>query len=78
MGVVAPAVLQVHPNLMLPEAIMPYSQLSGAYETLPEGKIMVRLSEGDLAVYANRVDIRTKVNAGQSAFNQIPSCGIVL
>ena len=78
MGVSAPLVTQIHPSFMVPEAVMPYSQLSGAYNTLPDGKIMARLSEGDLAVYINRVDVRTKVAAGQSAYNQLPSCDIVL
>ena len=78
MGVVAPSFIQVHPSYMMPEAVMPYTQLSGAYETLPDGKILTRLSEGDLAVYINRVDVRTKVAAGQTAYNQLPSCEIVL
>ena len=78
MGVVAPSYTQIHPSFQMPEAIMPYTQLSGAYETLPDGKIMTRLSDGDLAVYINRVDVRTKTGAGQSAYNQIPSCEVVL
>lgn len=78
MGVVVPSIVQVHPSFQMPEVIFPYTQLSGAYETLPDGKILVRLSEGDLAVYINRVDVRTKVAAGQSAYNQLPSCDIAL
>lgn len=78
MGTVAPSFVQVHPNYEMPETIMPYTQLSGAYETLPDGKILTRLSEGDLYVYVNRVDVRTKVMANQSAVNQLPSCEVVL
>jgi hypothetical protein len=78
MGVSAPSFTQIHPSYMMPEAVMPYTQLSGAYETLPDGKILTRLSEGDLAVYINRVDVRTKVLANQSAVNQLPSCEVIL
>lgn len=78
MGVVSPSYVNIHPSYTLPEAIMPYSQLSGAFETLPDGKILTRLGEGDLAVYVNRVDVRTKVNANQTAVNQLPSCEVVL
>lgn len=78
MGIVVPAYINVNPSFTLPEAIMPYTQLSGAYETLPDGKILPRLSEGDLAVYVNRVDVRTKVSANQGVIQQVPSCEVVL
>lgn len=73
---IAPAVELLHPNYMMPELLLPYSQASGAFDLLPTGEPLVRLGEGDLVAYIRRVDVRTKVAAGQSAYNQLPSVGI--
>jgi hypothetical protein len=64
--------------MTLPGVLLPYSQASGAFDLLPSGEPMVRLGEGDLMVYANRVDIRTKMAAGQSSANELPSVEIVM
>lgn len=55
---------------------MQYTQPSGAFETLASGDPMAQLAEGDLFVYAKRMDVRTRVAAGESAYNQLPSCSI--
>ncbi len=73
MAVIAPAVTRIEPSYTMPEMIVPYSQPSGAFECLPDGDMMQRLSDGDLAVYINRVDIRTQVAAGNSSYNSLPS-----
>jgi hypothetical protein len=78
MPVIAPAVAVIHPSYTMPELLLPYSQASGAFATLPRGDAEVRLGEGDLAAYINRIDVRTKVAAGQAAYNQLPSCDVVL
>ncbi|HUZ33886.1 MAG TPA: hypothetical protein VMV19_17530 [Xanthobacteraceae bacterium] len=78
MANIAPAVTRVHPSYVEPKLLLPYSQASGAFELLAGGDLMVRLSEGDLYVYINRIDVRTKVLGGQSAFNELPSCDIML
>jgi hypothetical protein len=75
---IAPAFVQVHPSYTMPELLLPYSQASGAFELLPTGEPLVRLSDGDLVAYIKRVDIRTKAAAGQSAYNQLPSVSIAL
>lgn len=78
MPVIAPAQILLAPSFTLPEVLLPYSQASGAFKTLPNGDLMVRLGEGDLAAYINRADVRTKMAAGQSAYNELPSVGIFL
>ena len=74
----APAYVTVNPSYTLPEVILPYSQASGFLDVLGGGEIMTRLSDGDLMVYVKRVDIRSKVAAGQSAYNQLPSVSTAL
>jgi len=60
----------------MPEVLLQYQQVSGAFDTLAGGDPMVRLSDGDLYAYIKRFDIRTKAAAGQSAMNQLPSVSI--
>lgn len=78
MPVIAPAFITLNPSLTLPEVLLPYSQASGFNHLLPNADLMTRLGEGDLAAYINRADVRTKMAAGQSAYNQLPSVGIFL
>lgn len=77
MATIAPAFVTVNPSFMEPEMIVAYNQATGAFDLLPESAPRVRLGEGDLAVYAKRIDLRTRVAAGQSAYNSIPSCTVV-
>jgi hypothetical protein len=72
MAALAPAFYQVHPSYVVPELLLPYAQASGAFEMLPEGAPQVRLSEGDLYVYIKAIEVRTKMAAGQVAYNQLP------
>lgn len=72
MAVLAPAFIQVHPSYVIPELLMPYTQASGAFELLPTGAPLVRLGEGDLYAYIKRIELRTSMEAGQSAPNQLP------
>ena len=68
----APAVLLMHPSYIEPGIIMPYAQPSAAFETLGGSGPKVALGEGDLLVYAKRLDLRTYASAGQMAPNQLP------
>ena len=68
----------VNPSYIEPGVILPYSQASGAFEAIVEGKPLVRLSDGDLYAYIKRLDLRTKVAAGQSAYNLLPSISTTL
>jgi hypothetical protein len=77
MAVIAPAFVTVSPSYMEPEAVIAYNQASGAFDTLPGSAPRVRLGDGDLAVYAKRLDLRVRIQAGQSASNNLPSVTIV-
>jgi hypothetical protein len=76
MATVAPSFVQVHPNFTMPEIVLQYNQASGAFDLLASGNPLVRLGEGDKYVYIKAMDIRTKVAAGQSASNNLPSVSI--
>lgn len=77
MGNITPAMITLQPSMTLPEVVIPYSQASGAFECLPGGDMDQRLADGDLAVYLRRIDLRTKMAAGQSAYNLLPSVSTV-
>lgn len=72
-GFNAPSVAILNPNFTIPELILPYSQASGAFWTLEHGEPMIRLGDGDLVVYAKRLDIRTPVAAAQNSYETLPS-----
>lgn len=76
MGLQASAYVTVNPSFMEPEIILPYSQASGAFDTLEGGEPRVRLSEDDLYVYMKRLDLRTKMAAGTAGANQLPGVTI--
>lgn len=77
MATIAPAFVTVQPSYMEPEMIVAYNQASGAFDTLPGSAPRVRLGDGDLAVYAKRIDVRTRIQAGQAASNSLPSCTVI-
>lgn len=73
MANIAPSFVTVNPSYVEPGLLLPYSQASGAFETVYDGQPQARLGEGDLYVYMKRMDLRTRVSSGQSAHNQLPS-----
>jgi hypothetical protein len=73
MANISPAQTIVHPSFIEPGVILPYAQASGAFEALYDGQPLARLGEGDLYVYMKRIDVRTRVAVGQSAYNNLPS-----
>lgn len=78
MAILAPAFVQVHPSYVEPGIILAYSQASNAFELLPSRGPLPRLGDGDLFVYLKRADIRTKMAAGQSSYNLLPSVSIAM
>ena len=76
MPTITPAYVTVNPSYMMPEIILPYFQASGAFSALPTGDLLTRLGDGDLLAYIKRLDVRTKMAAGQSAYNELPSCTV--
>lgn len=77
MANIATAWTQIHPSFLEPELLLQYNQASGAFETLATGNPLVKIGTEDLAVYIRRLDIRTAIAAGQSAYNQLPSVTVV-
>lgn len=75
---IAPAQEMIHPSFMMSELILPYAQASGAFDVLPTGEPSVRLGEDDLAAYMRRLDVRTKLAAGQATYNSLPSADIIV
>lgn len=78
MGISTPAYVTVQPSFFEPEIIMPYAQSSGAFDLVEGGTVRVRLSEGDQQVYIKRMDIRTQMEAGTYAPNQLPGVAIAM
>lgn len=78
MGNISPAYVQVNPSYTDPGVLLPYVQMSGAFDTLYGGEPQVKLSDGDLYVYMKRIDLRSKAAAGQSAYNMLPSISTAL
>lgn len=78
MGLVASGFITVNPHYMAPEAVVKFNQASGAFNLLHGRRPEVRLGEGDLAVYMNTVDVRTKAAAGQQSYEDLPSVSVIL
>lgn len=76
MPAITPSFVRVHPSFVMPEMIIQQQQASGAFDLLATGNPMPRLGQGDLYVYVKRLDIRTKVASGQTAYNALPSVSL--
>ena len=77
MAFLAPAFVTVNPSLIEPGVLLNYTQASGFIQAFSGGKPRVMLKEGDLAVYFKRLELRTRVAAGQAAYNALPGVDIV-
>jgi hypothetical protein len=73
-----PSYVIVNPSFVEPGIILPYVQASGAFSTLAGEEPLVRLGDGDLYVYMKRLDVRTRMAAGQAAYNMLPSVSIAM
>jgi hypothetical protein len=78
MATISPSWTQVHPSRVEPEILLPYNQMSGAFEVLAGGDPRVNLGNEDLYVYIKRFDIRTRVASGQTAYNQLPNVNVAM
>jgi hypothetical protein len=78
MADIAPAQIMINPSYTDPGVLLPYTQASGAFDLVVEGQPLPRLSEGDLYAYIKRIDMRSKVAAGQAAYNNLPSISTTL
>lgn len=73
----ATAFVTLNPNYMEPGLLLPYSQKSGAFSLLSSGNPLVKISSEDLAVYVKQLFLRTRIAAGQSAYNLLPSINVL-
>lgn len=78
MALSTPAYTVVQPAFFEPEIILPYAQASGAFDLIEGGAPRTRLSEGDLSIYIKRMDVRTQMEAGTAAPNQLPGVSIAM
>ena len=76
MGNIFPTQAKVTPSFTEPELILTYAQASGAFAALAGGKPRVKIGSEDMAVYVNRLDLRTEAVAGQSPSNLLPSASL--
>lgn len=77
MATISPSWSQVHPSFIEPDVLMQYQQASGAFDILAGSEPRVKIGSEDLYVYIRRLDIRTRMAAGQTAYNQLPSVTMV-
>lgn len=78
MGVIAPSWVTVNPSHTEPRIITQYNQFSGAFQTLATGDPIPQLDSEDKYVYIKRMDLRTLMNTGPAAGNQLPSVNITM
>jgi hypothetical protein len=78
MPVMFPTQAKVTPSFSEPDFVVTYAQASGAFAALAGGKPRVKIGSEDMAVYINRLDLRTDVIAGQSPSNMLPSATLIV
>ncbi len=75
---IAPAYVTINPHFMMPETILQFNQMSGFPGILAGEKVQTRIGSEDLAVYVKKAAVRTKVSAGNQAYESLPSADIVM
>lgn len=78
MAAVTPSWVIVEPSHMEPRHIVQYNQASGAFALLATGDPIPQLDSEDKYVYIRRMDLRTLMNQGPAAGNQLPSINIAM
>jgi hypothetical protein len=76
MALQLPAYVTVNPSFQEPELLLQYNQASGFVDALAGSQLRARLGEDDLYVYMRQVNVRTKIAAGQSTYNELPGIDI--
>lgn len=76
MALYAGAYTILEPSFREPEFFMQIQQASGYTHTLSGGEPRVRLGDGDLAVYAKKLETRTRIAATMGSTNQLPSVDV--
>lgn len=78
MSLQASAYITLNPAFHEPEILIQISQASGFIDLLAGEELRVRLAEDDLLVYMKQLNLRTKVAAGQSTYNELPGVDLGL
>jgi hypothetical protein len=78
MSLEASAYITLNPAFHEPEILIQYSQASAFIDLLAGEQLRPRLAEDDLLVYMKQMNVRTKVAAGQSTYNELPGIDIGL
>ena len=76
MTIQAGAYALVHPSFVEPDLLLQYSQPSGFIDLLAGGEPRVKIAEDDLLVYIKTLNLRSKVAAGTTGFNELPGVDI--
>jgi hypothetical protein len=77
MATLSPSWTQVHPSFVEPDILLQYNQASGATDVLAGEAPRVKIGSEDLYVYLRRLEVRTRVAVGQTAYNQLPGVSVV-
>lgn len=78
MANVFPTKMKISPAFTEPDLIVTYAQSSGAFAALEKGRPRVKIGSEDMAVYINRLDLRSNYAVAQSATNLLPSAGLTV
>jgi hypothetical protein len=77
MSLQAPAFVTLNPSFIEPEILIQNSQPSGFIDVLAGGQLRTRLAEDDLLVYMKKMNLRTRIAAGQvGGFQELPGIDI--
>ena len=77
MSIQAHAFFTLNPSFVEPELILQQSQVSGYRDLLADGgNIRVRLAEDDLLVYMRALNLRTKMAASNTSFQELPGVDV--
>ena len=78
MPAIFPTAAKISPSFTEPDIVVTYAQASGAMALLAGGKPRVKIGPEDMAVYVNRLDLRSDALGGQSPSNMLPSASLVI
>jgi hypothetical protein len=78
MSLLASAYITLNPSFHEPEILLQISQRSGFIDLLAGEALRARLAQDDLLVYMKQMNLRTKVAAGQSTYNELPGVDLAL
>jgi len=76
MSSIFPAWAVVHPSFIEPDILLPYNQVSGAFDLLAGENPRIKIDTTTQYVYIKRLRLRTRTTMGQGAGNALPSAAL--